>query len=257
MAIGADPQWYVISLRPRGDHDALRRAAARRNGGLIALSPWRLRPLDGETARASLRAALRASRVVFTSPAAVRAARAMQAFEPLPGQAWCAVGTGTAGALRRAGIADVHSPARMDSEGVLALPVLQDIAGQEVGIVTAPGGRDAIAPVLRQRGARVLRAEVYLRESVDLPARALDQVRSARRPLLVAASSGEALQRVMAAVPADVAAILRRARAAVASDRLAAMALELGFEDVVVAGGPRPHDLVAAAPTQSSGSMKP
>lgn len=256
MAARTEPSWYVISLRPCGGHEALRRAAARRGAGLIALSPWRLRPLDGPRIRAELRAALAASRVVFTSPAAVRSARALQPLEPCRHQYWCAVGAGTAAALRRAGVADAQAPARMDSEGLLALPALQQVAGRDVGLVTAPGGRDAIAPALRARGARVLRVEVYAREAVAPAPRALERLRHTTAPVVLALSSGEALRRVLAAVPGDVAAILRRARVVAASARLAALARELGFADIVLARGPRPRDLLAAV-TVPSGSMAP
>ena len=89
----------MISLRPRGEHAALRRAAAKRGGGLIALSPWRLHLREDAEARAALRAALAASHVVFTSPAAVRAARALQPLKQRRDQRVCAVGAGTAAAL--------------------------------------------------------------------------------------------------------------------------------------------------------------
>src|SRR5689334_16436748 len=167
------PSWYVISLRPRGDHAAMRRAARRYGAGLIALSPWRIVLRDDERARADLRAALAASRVVFTSPAAVRAARSLQAFTPLPRQSWCAVGSGTAAALTRSGVAEVQAPSRMDSEGLLALPALQDVAGTSIGLVTAPGGRGEISPALQARGATVIRADVYSRDVVPLSAQSL------------------------------------------------------------------------------------
>lgn len=243
----ATPSWYVISLRPRGQHTALRRAAARHGAGLIALSPWRLRLRDDAAARAGLKSALAASRIVFTSPAAVRAARALQAFRPRRGQAWCAVGAGTAAALRRAGVVGVHAPARMDSEGLLSLPALQDVSGHDVGLVTAPGGRGEIAPALLARGARVLRADVYVRESVALSTRALQRLRDADAPLVLALSSADALQRVLEAAPDDLAAKLRGARVAAASERLRALAQGHGFKHIVVAHSPRPADLVAAA----------
>jgi len=135
----------------------------------------------------------------------------------------------------------------MDSEGLLALPALQDMKDYEVGLVTAPGGRGEIAPALKARGARVLRADVYAREPVALASRALQQVREARAPLVLVLSSGEALQRVLDAAPADTVAVLRRARVVAASARLAALAREHGFTDVVQADGPRPRDLLAAA----------
>jgi uroporphyrinogen-III synthase len=249
MSRRSTPSWYVISLRPRGGHDALRRGAARYGAGLIALSPWKLQPRDDDAARADLRAALAASRIVFTSPAAVRAARALQPFEPRRSQHWCAVGAGTAAALHRAGVHDVCAPTRMDSEGLLALPALQDVAGCDVGLVTAPGGRGEIAPALLARGARMLRADVYAREPVPLSSRTLQQLRTVDAPLVLALSSGEALQRVLATLPADLAARLRGARVVAASERLHVLARELGFADIVVARGPRPADLLAAAAT--------
>ena len=246
MSRRSSPSWYVISLRPRGEHAPLRREAAKRGGGLIALSPWQLRLRDDDATRAALRDALAASHVVFTSPAAVRAARALQSLAR-SGQSVCAVGAGTAAALRRAGVANVHSPARMDSEGLLALPALQDVQGRDVGLVTAPGGRGEIAPALVARGARVLRADVYAREAVPLSVAAMQQLRETDAPLVLALSSGEALQRVLAVLPVDLAARLKQAHVVAASERLRVLARDLGFTDIEVAAGPRPADLIDAA----------
>lgn len=243
----ATPPWYVISLRPRGGHAPLRRVAARHGAGLIALSPWRLQFRDDRATHDALRSALAASRVVFTSPPAVRAANALQAFAPRPGQAWCAVGSSTAAALRRAGVDEIHAPARMDSEGLLSLLALQEVRGQEVGLVTAPGGRGEITPALLARGARVVRADVYAREPVPLSARAQAQLRDADAPLVLALSSGDALQLVLDALPGDLATKLRGALVAAASVRLQVIAREHGFGDIVVARGPRPADLLDAA----------
>jgi uroporphyrinogen-III synthase len=235
----------VISLRPRGEHDALRRAAARYGAGLIALSPWQLQLCDDARSRADLRAALAAACVVCTSPAAVRAAHALQPLKARRGQRWCAVGAGTAAALRRAGIAEVAAPMRMDSEGLLALPALQDVQDLDIGLVTAPGGRGEITPALQARGARVWRADVYVREPIALAPRAVRQLDEVDAPLALALSSGEALQRVLAALPTALATKLRGAHVAAASDRLAGLAREHGFADVELAAGPRPAQLLA------------
>ena len=58
--------------------------------------------------------ALAAPVVVFTSPAAVRAAAQLRPLAVRTGQHWLAVGAGTAAALRRAGIVQVQAPGRMD-----------------------------------------------------------------------------------------------------------------------------------------------
>ena len=210
------------------------------------MSPWQLQLRNDARSRADLRAALAAPRVVFTSPAAVRAAHALQPLKARRGQHWCAVGAGTAAALRRAGIADVAAPTRMDSEGLLALSELQQVQNLDVGLVTAPGGRGEITPALQARGARVLRADVYAREPIALAPRALQQLVEVDAPLALALSSGEALQRVLDALPTDLATKLRRAHVAAASERLRALAREHGFRDVDLATGPRPAQLLAA-----------
>jgi uroporphyrinogen-III synthase len=237
----------VVSLRPAGMHASMRRAAAGAGARLLALSPWRLRVLDDPRSRAALATALGAPRVVFTSPAAVSAAMRMERLRPAPEAEWLAVGSGTAAALAREGV-DASAPQRMDSEGLLALDALQHVAGLAVGLVTAPGGRGELEPVLRRRGAQVLRADVYERTEIAPSQRAIDALRDAAgQPLWLALGSGAALDTILRALPADAASVLRGARVAAASERLARHAAANGFERVVVAASALPADLVAAA----------
>lgn len=249
MSTATAPEWYVISLRPRGQHAPMRRAAARRGGAVIALSPWALRLRDDDATRRQLEAALAAPRVLVTSPAAVRAASALQPLRRGDGQRWFAVGAGTAAALRRAGVDTVAAPTRMDSEGLLALPGLQRFDGDAIGLLTAPGGRGTLVPALRARGAEVRRADVYQRVPVPPAPRALAVLRGLSRPAAIALSSGEALQLVLAAVPADIAARLRALPVVGASDRLLDLAATLGFEQRHRAADARPATLVEAVAT--------
>ena len=238
---------YVISLRPVGAHASLRRAAAAQCARVLALSPWRIEtPSDAATRRA-LREALAADIVIATSPAAVRAASALHALRKRHGQAWCAVGAGTAAALRRTGIDEVVSPSRMDSEGLLALPELRSVRGREIGLLTAPGGRGLIAPTLRKRGATVLRADVYRRAEVAISSVALARLRALRAKPWLALGSAEALHLALTRLPDDLAAKLRNADVAAASERLAQAVRDAGFRGrVLVAPSARPRDLVAA-----------
>jgi uroporphyrinogen-III synthase len=245
---GARPlqECYVISLRPVGAHGALRRAAAARGARVLALSPWRIEARDDAATRGALRAALAADAVAFTSPNAVRAAARLQSLRPRRGQAWLAVGAGTAAALRRAGVDGATAPSRMDSEGLLALPRLRAVRGQRIGLVTAPGGRGALAPALRQRGAEVVRADVYARVAIAPSPRAVAALQALRARPWLALSSGEALEQVLATLPAPAAGALRRARVVAASARLADRARQLGFADVRLAADARPASLVSA-----------
>lgn len=237
---------YVISLRPVGGHAAVRRAAAALGARTLALSPWRLEARDDDATRANLREALAADRVLFTSPAAAMAAARLQPLRPAPGQDWLAVGAGTARALRRAGVEAVASPERMDSEGLLALPGLQALDGLSAGLVTAPGGRGVIAATLADRGARLVRADVYERVPVPPSPRAVAALRALDAPAWVLLSSGEALELVLSSLPADARAALARASVVAASGRLACLARGHGLQVAAVAASARVADLLAA-----------
>jgi len=254
VSISPQPRtgWHVISLRPRGGHAALRRAAAAQGATLIALSPWRIEAINDALTRASLSAALAADMVIATSPAAVRAAAAVQSLHLDRGRYFITVGQSTAAALRRGGVALVETPPRMDSEGLLALKMLQSVRGRDIGLLTAPGGRDRIASVLCERGARLLRADVYRRVPTALSPRGVRALLEMDGPASIVLSSGEALLRVLDALPANAANALRCHRVIAASLRLADLARVQGFADIVIAASAMPRALIAAAVTAAS-----
>ena len=236
--------WYVISLRPSGGHAPVRRAAAALGARVFPVSTLKLVTMDAGPA---LPAALACPVVVFTSPAAVEFAQGPQPLRLRAGQRWLAVGSGTAHALRRAGIGDAAVPeGRADSDGLLAMPGLQALAGVDVGLVTAPGGRGLIGETLAQRGACVRLAEVYRRVAVaPSPARLrrLDDLPEASALLV---SSGEAFDGLWSRL-SPAARLRLRARPVVASSpRLAAMLASQGFGAIVLADGAAPSRLLAA-----------
>lgn len=236
--------WYVISLRPSGGHAPVRRAAAALGARVFPVSTLRLVTMDAGPA---LPAALACPLVVFTSPAAVASAQGARPLRPRPGQRWLAVGSGTAQALRRAGIGDARVPeGRADSEGLLAMRELQSLSGVDVGLVTAPNGRGLIGETLAQRGARVRLAEVYRRSAVvPSPARLrrLDGLPSATALLV---SSAEAFDGLWSRLPETARGRLRARPVVASSPRLAAMLAANGFAAIVLAEGAAPSRLLAA-----------
>jgi len=235
----------LISLRPVGEHAALRRAAARYGIKVLALSPWKLVQRTDTATRDALAATLQADVVIVTSPAAVAAAGRLRPLCAQPGQIWVAVGAGTAQRLCRAGVEGVMTPERMDSEGLLALPQLRALHGQRVGLLTAPGGRGLIVPTLQQRGALVVRADVYERVAVAPAPAALARL-AEPGPLWLALSSQGALTGILDVLPDPARQRLRSARVVAASERLARIAVEMGFPTPVIASDARPASLLRA-----------
>ena len=234
--------WYVISLRPSGGHDPVRRAAVARGARLLPLSTLRLVPLSAGPA---LAAAMACPRVVFTSPAAVRFAAALQPLRAEPGRQEFAVGAGTAGALKRAGLPGAISPPTGgDAETLLALPGLQGPGPG--GLVTAPGGRGLIADALAGRGAAVHRADVYRRDRVRPRADRLGQLAMLPPSSALLVSSGEAFEALWAELAEGPRALLRGRPVVASSPRLAVLLAAAGFATIVSADSTVPARMLAA-----------
>lgn len=102
---------------------------------------------------------------IFISPNAAQfGMAAIHAAGSLPAStAVFALGPGTARALQAQGVVRVITPPGQDSEALLALPPLQDVAGKRVVIVRGVGGRTLLADTLAARGAAVRYLECYRR----------------------------------------------------------------------------------------------
>lgn len=238
--------WAVLSLRPRGQHTSLRKAATRAGARLVAVSVLAIRPLCDAHTLHTLQEALAADCVLFTSPNAVSAAARRVPLRAQTTQHWIAVGEGTRRALQRHGVSAL-APSRMDSEGLLALAPLRCVAHRRVGLITAPGGRGMLEPVLRERGAKVIRANVYQRVTVELSAHQRAQLNTLlQQPqqVALAVSSGEALQALLQQTPP---AALMQVLVLAASARLAQQAREAGFTRIATATSARPAALLHAA----------
>ena len=104
---------------------------------------------------------------IFISPNAVaKAMNLIRARRTLPADLRiAAVGKGSRKALAQFGVENVLVPReRFDSEGLLALPELQSVAGKRIVIFRGDGGRELLADELQRRGANIEYAECYRRE---------------------------------------------------------------------------------------------
>ncbi|HKZ09195.1 MAG TPA: uroporphyrinogen-III synthase [Rhodanobacteraceae bacterium] len=236
----------VAITRPAGTGTAWARRIRELGGTPLLLPGASLRPAsDAVAARKALRSALRCDVAIFTSPAAVRFARALGL--PRTRTQVLAPGAGTLRALRHAGLAHAEAPAREDSEGILALPLLRQVRGLRVGLIGAAGGRGLLDRELAARGATVVRAHVYQRRPARLDRRHAEALqRNSRKPLYVLLSSAEALANILAALPEDARRALCAGSAVVSSARLATAARKAGFARVSRAASAHADAMLAA-----------
>lgn len=231
----------VLVTRPAGEA-AQRLAAALEAGGLRAVCQPLLelapiaRPAAADVAR--MRALDSFAHVIFVSANAVRFGMSwLQQFWPeLPeGPQWYAVGDATAALLAQHGVA-AHTPGRdMTSEGLLALPGLQAVAGARVLIVKGLGGRDMLAGELAARGAEVELLACYRRAAPTVPRGALAALLDAEKVSVVLLSSGEGLTNFRRLLSPSESSKFTGLRLIVPSDRVAKLAREAGFDNIVTA----------------------
>jgi uroporphyrinogen-III synthase len=184
--------------------------------------------------------------IVFTSANAVEHAPA-----PIPPAAKiAAIGRATARAIENLGRrVDALPAAGADTEGLLALPAFADVAGRRVLIVKGVGGRDALRAGLAERGAHVAIAEVYRRVPVAPVAGAVEAVSRAcdTGHAVIAVTSVEVLESLLALAPASRVAGLFDARLLVPGERVAAAARAHGWRGgIVVARSAEDEAMLAA-----------
>ncbi|MCC7326047.1 MAG: uroporphyrinogen-III synthase [Burkholderiales bacterium] len=220
---------------------------------IVILPPTNRRALERAHAaldRYDIAIFVSANAVEYGVPPAERWPARLQAFAP---------GPGTASALVAAGVADVMIPrTSFDSEGLLALPALADVAGCDVVIFRGEGGRDVLGEGLRARGARVAYVECYRRAA---PASGVDglveALREGRMHALTLTSS-EGADNLWRILDADARALLQQLPSFLPHPRIAEHARRLGLSAIATEGSdagliagllewfashpPRPHE---------------
>lgn len=174
---------------------------------------------------------------VFISPTAV--SRAMQLIRVRgtlpPRLVIAAIGKGSARELKRLGIDDVLVPeGRFDSEALIALPALADVAGKAVIIFRGEGGRELLGDTLKARGATVEYAECYRRVRPSGDVQVLLRAWARGEIDAITAMSGEALHNLFEMAGTLGRHWLRKTPLFVPHERVARIANELGITEVMV-----------------------
>jgi uroporphyrinogen-III synthase len=144
-----------------------------------------------------------------------------------------APGPGTAAALAAVGLGNVRVPATtMDSEGLLALPELEQVAGRRVVIFRGDSGRELLRSALEARGAKVTQIECYRRARPE-DATGLVEAWRERRIDAVTLTSSEGLDNLWAIFGAESRGYLVATPTFVPHPRIAEHARELGLREVI------------------------
>ncbi len=183
--------------------------------------------------------------VIFVSTNAVRFSLPWWQPQQLAATACYAIGKATARALRQQGLNAVCDGEVMNSEALLALPQLQQIAGERVLIVRGVGGREHLARQLEARGASVHYAECYRRQLPAVPDGELAALMRAEGFDVLCVHSGESLDNLRSLL-ADQAGLLQQQTLLVPGERVARLAEQRGCRRVLVAQNASSQAMLAA-----------
>lgn len=175
--------------------------------------------------------------LIFVSPNAVEfGLPLLDEYGGIPAQAQLAcVGDGTRRHLqqklhRRPDICPSH---QFNSEGLLAMPALQDVQDMSILILRGQQGRELLAETLRERGAQVDYAEVYQRQIPDLDNKPLRDALQSHAIDIISITSGEALENLLQ-LAADTKQLALQLPLVVINTRLAEQARALGFNNTLL-----------------------
>jgi uroporphyrinogen-III synthase len=203
-----------------------------------------LPPSDPAPARALLGRKWDIAIYISANAAQFAAALAVDGTLP-PARHTAAVGRATARILDQLGICPDLVPVRFDSEGLLALPELNRVAGADILIVRGEGGRPLLGDTLGERGARVHYAEVYRRALPQWDPQPL-LARWERDVQAVTATSPEVVDNLLTVLGALGRQRLCDTPLVVISERMAQTARALGVQRVERAAGADDESLVQA-----------
>ncbi len=158
---------------------------------------------------------------------------------------WLAVGESTADVLRRA-LLDPIIPSEENSEGILRLPVFQQLQrGDRLLVLRGEGGRNVVRDSLQTQGVRVDYLNLYQRRLPEKTTSEWQSIKSNGMPDAVILTSGEALNHWLTVAGVDAAQIM----AVVISTRLAALAKSAGVKTCIIAASTRSDDVINALTT--------
>ena len=179
--------------------------------------------------------------IIFTSKNAVDFS--LPSIARLPAQARMAcIGRKTGNRLVQAGVAvDLIPDQDYTSEGLLATFEMQQVANQNIVIVTGKDGRQLLSEELKQRGAAVHIAEVYERSAPIQPSKRVQAELQQGTIDAVLITSGEALQNFVSLYNDDRLQCPEMVYI-LPSERVRVLAKDLGISDKAIRVATSAHD---------------
>jgi uroporphyrinogen-III synthase len=229
----------IVITRPAGQAQALAALLAQNGAQPIVVPAIEIQDMEDRNALNAVIDRLDDyDLAIFISPnAAAKGCQAIRARRNMPSHLRvAAVGAGTAAAVKSLVVGAAITPHEgADSESLLRVPELQNVAGARIVIFRGVGGRELLRETLIARGAQVDYAECYRRVRPQIDVAPLLQSWSAGEIDAVVVTSSESLRNLHELLGPAGRTRLAMTPVFVSHHRIAETARELGMQDVVIA----------------------
>ncbi|MGP4842909.1 uroporphyrinogen-III synthase [Marinobacter sp. 1Y8] len=248
----------ILICRPQPDADRVALALQAAGADTRCLPMLALTPTpDNPERRSQIQQLAEYQHVIAVSPGAARAflEYADEWWPQWPvGLHWYGVGSGTADALRHAGLTVTTPADGYTSEHLLSVPALAAPAGERVLIAKGAGGRELLGHTLRQRGARVDDMVLYQRTCPDYDTATMTATLADFNPHAIIVLSGETLNNLVALGKNTDKQLMQRTLL-VPVPQVAEQARKAGFERAAVPDQLTPEGLIQCLTGLPSGTQ--
>lgn len=245
-SIGTLKGCQVLLVRPENTPDKTQALLTEKQAEVFHYPVMSIRYLAPEAIQAVLERSAKPEKVIFTSRNAVEGIARYRHPGEIFGLAECfAIGPSTADSLARLGIPASMPRTTMSSEGLLELPSLACIEGQTVYLVKGVGGRTHLEEQLRKRVAHLVICEVYWREREESNKdKIISFLKTAARPVIFL-HSGELMTNLLGVAGKQWISEYYQIPVVVPGGRIAQMARDSGFKEVLVASSALADSMVS------------
>jgi uroporphyrinogen-III synthase len=244
----------VVVTRPRAQSSRFAALVAEAGGRPLLIPALEIAPIDLDPASRARLTPDMYDWTIYTSANAVL--HSMRQLTRPTRSRIAAIGRATARALQEQHVeVDAVPPAASESEGLLALDAFAEPSGLRILIVKGEGGRRLLQEEFARRGAEVETAEVYRRVRAQPDEAILDELGQAfgTGRVVVAATSVETLDSLLATVPESRIPGLREATLLVPGERVAAAAHDRRWSGPVIVAASAEDSTMAMALVDAAG----
>jgi uroporphyrinogen-III synthase len=229
----------ILVTRPAHQAAALAQGIGDAGGDAVLFPALEIRAVVDDTLTALIDRLHEFHAAIFISPNAAQfGAHSIVERRTFPAPLqYFALGPGTARELDLQGLHHATAPDGQDTEALLKLPELQNVAGKRIVIFRGVGGRELLAESLRLRGAMVEYAECYRRVLPHADAGPL-RARWARGEIhAVTITSAETLHNLAVLLGEAGTALLRATPVFAPHEKIAEAARRFGIHRVIATPG--------------------